>query len=108
MVENMGLHRVDSSPVGKLSFRYFYEDSKGNRISKNEYEDLLLNGGKTKKGKRKKERIVVPYTRQPLWYLIKDTNERGITFVFLKYAKTVPIEEWNSYPLYTGSYFSKR
>ena len=108
MIQELGLHRIEENPVGSLAFKTFYEDNKGNRITREEYEIMSSEGNKKKKAKKKKERVTVPFNRQQLWWVTKEIDDNGREIVFLRYARSVPLAVWHTYPVYKGPYFSKK
>lgn len=107
MKKELGLHRIERKPFGRSVLRTYYENLKGERITKDAFE--ILTSGANKRAKKKKERIVIPCDRQQLWFVTKDIDDsNGKELVFIKYAKSVPLDEWGSYPIYDGPFFEKK
>ena len=108
MVELKGLYRLtEKAHASKYVVESKFLDSAGNEVSEEEYEKFLDTENPRKFLHEKIEKTPIYDTVQDLWHIVIDTNTCE-TFVFAKYAKSVPLIEWLLYPVYTGPIFQKK
>ena len=107
--EVIGVVRLDENPpyTYSRSNRVWYADTKKIRIPDEDFENDYQGNCTNYKFSLKKEKVVVPEYRQPLWYVYKDTLG-DCSWAFARFHKMVPLNEWKQYPFYSGVIFDKR
>lgn len=111
MKKELGLYRLEKKPMGIRHKLYYYTDSKNHEVTKEEYDKFKLEESPRRKLYKKETSITDPFPRQQLWYITEDISDQYIPirkWVFAKYAKSVTLEEWKSYPFYDGIIFDKK
>lgn len=108
MVVEKGLYRISNKAhASKYVIESKFLDSVGNEVSEEEYEKFLNTENPRKFLHEEIKKTPIYDQCQTLWHIEIDSDTHK-TFVFAKYAKSVPLIEWLLYPVYTGPIFQRK